>query len=108
MAHVGASVVTRPAKEQREMEFLGAPAIARRAKEALSDFTGFRAENVVSIAKSESGWQVAVNVVELQRIPNSSDVLATYAVELDGRGNVQGYRRTRRYLRGQLSEESAQ
>lgn len=82
-------------------------AIARRAQEALAELTGFRHEKVVGVAKNDTGWHVSVDVVELTRIPDSADVLATYVVDLDEQGNVAAYHRARRYLRGQVGEDSA-
>lgn len=86
---------------------MDAIAIARRAREALAEQTGFRHERVVGVAKNDAGWQVSIDVVELRRIPDSADVLATYFVDLDEEGNVVGYHRARRYLRGQVGEDGA-
>lgn len=41
-----------------------------------------------------------VDVVELERIPSSTDVIATYRVDLDTQGSITGYERLRRYTRG--------
>lgn len=82
-------------------------AIARRASEALAEQTGLHPEKVVGVAKNDTGWQVSVDVVELRRIPDSEDVLATYAVDLDEQGDVVGYHRARRYLRGQVGGDGA-
>jgi hypothetical protein len=43
-------------------------------------------------------------VLELRRIPETSDVLATYEVELDDDGSLTGYRRVKRYTRAQTEE----
>jgi hypothetical protein len=48
---------------------------------------------------------VTVQVVELSRIPNSTDVLGSYAVTLDKEGELVGYRRNRRYHRNQADED---
>ena len=45
-------------------------------------------------------WKVTVDVLELERIPNTTDVMAAYDVQLDEQGTLRGYRRTRRFLRG--------
>ena len=45
---------------------------------------------------------MTVDVLELARIPNTTDVLGTYAVQLDESGTLRGYRRTGRFLRGQV------
>jgi hypothetical protein len=41
-----------------------------------------------------------VEVVEVRRIPDTTDVLALYEVEMDTDGAMEGYRRLRRYARG--------
>ena len=44
-----------------------------------------------------------LEVVEVRRIPNTTDVLALYEIDADDKGNLQGYRRIRRYARGALT-----
>jgi hypothetical protein len=46
-------------------------------------------------------------MIELKRLPDATDVLATYEVVLDEEGNLLSYQRIRRYLRGQVTEEKA-
>lgn len=79
-------------------------AIAQRAREALAEQTGLFPEKVVSVAKNDAGWHVSVDVVELPRIPHASDVLATYDLDLDQQGDLVGYHRAHRYLRGQVGD----
>ena len=79
--------------------------VAQYAKEQLSQLTGLPANTVSSLAKAENGWRVSVDMVELHRIPDSTDVLATYDVQLDEEGNVLSYERRRRYLRCETTEE---
>ncbi|HEX4689440.1 MAG TPA: gas vesicle protein GvpO, partial [Solirubrobacteraceae bacterium] len=50
-------------------------------------------------------WTITVDVLELSRVPNTTDVLGSYAVQLDEQGTLRGYKRVRRYQRGQPSEE---
>ena len=75
------------------------PQIAQRAKEQISGLTGLKADTISSLAQDDQGWHVAVDLVELRRIPDSSDMLATYQVQLDAEGHLLGYKRTRRYRR---------
>lgn len=79
--------------------------IARRARQALSELTGSEVVSISSLRQDADGWCVNVEIVELKRIPDSSDVLATYETFLDQDGNVISYRRIRRYNRGQIFEE---
>jgi Gas vesicle synthesis protein GvpO len=78
--------------------------LVRRAKEQLAEVMGRRPDAVSGFAREEDGWRVTVEVVELERIPPSTDVLATYEVQLDADGNLAGYERTRRYVRSQADE----
>ena len=63
------------------------------------------AGRVVQRAEEGDGWLVTVQVLELQRIPSSTDVLGAYQLALDSRGEVSEYRRTRRYYRNQVEED---
>ena len=74
--------------------------IAAEAARQLVELTGKEAEGVVGLDRSDDGWKVEVEVLEVRRIPNTTDVLAMYEVEVDGKGSLQGYRRVRRYVRG--------
>ena len=56
-------------------------------------------------AADGKGWNITVQVVELARIPHSTDVLGAYEVTLDNRGEIQGYKRRRRYYRNQADED---
>ena len=48
---------------------------------------------------------MTLEVVELERIPNTTDVLGTYEVEVDRQGDLTGIRRTRRYPRAAAGED---
>jgi hypothetical protein len=80
--------------------------IAGLAKEQMLALTGLSASTVSGLSKDAQGWHVMVDMVELKRIPASSDVLANYDVLLDGEGNLLSYKRTRRYYRGTAEDES--
>lgn len=73
--------------------------MARRAGEELSAMTGRPAEGVVSVKRSGEGWTFGVEVVEMHRIPETTDVLAVYDVEMNRAGELLGYRRRTRYVR---------
>jgi len=48
---------------------------------------------------------VTVEVVELERVPRSTDIVASYDVEVDADGELVGYERINRYYRNQPGEE---
>lgn len=74
--------------------------VARMAAQQLSELTGREPECVIGIHRTDDGWQVDLEVVESRRIPDSTDVLATYEVQTDDDGDLMGYQRVRRYVRG--------
>lgn len=76
--------------------------IARAARRQLAELTGRRPESVLGLHKDDDGWKVSVEVVELNRVPNSTDLLGCYVVALDGDGELVGYERVRRYQRGHV------
>jgi hypothetical protein len=82
-----------------------APQVVRRAIEQVAMLTGREIEGVNGLERSDDdGWVVTLEVVELRRVPDSTDVLGSYAVTLDSRGELEGYMRTRRYYRSQVEE----
>lgn len=74
--------------------------IIRRALRQVQQLTGHEAEGVLGLRRDDDGWTVTVEVVELSRVPSSTDVLASYDVVLDGDGELREYNRTGRYVRG--------
>jgi hypothetical protein len=84
---------------------LGATKIAANAAQQLLELTGRAAEGVTGLERSDDGWTVQVEVVEVRRIPDTTDVLGLYEVTTDEQGELMGYRRLRRYTRGNAMEE---
>ena len=84
---------------------LSANELATAALETVQELTGYRPEGVTGLEWDGENWQVTVDVVELERIPNTTDVIATYVVQLDQGGTLHGYRRTGRFTRGQVAGE---
>ena len=54
--------------------------------------------------RTDDGWRVDLEVVESRRIPDSTDILATYQVDVDEDGDLTGYHRAQRYVRGKGSD----
>ena len=82
---------------------LSAIELGEAALATIEQLTGYDPEAVTGLAWDSEGeqWTVTVDVLELSRIPNTTDVMAAYAVQLDEQGILRGYRRTRRFLRGE-------
>jgi hypothetical protein len=94
----------RPTRKERPRKGAAAGtvrSIVARAREQLRELQGREPESVTALEQIDGGWRVTCEVVELERIPNSTDVLATYVVELDGAGELLQYERVRRYYRAQ-------
>lgn len=89
-----------PDRHQADDRRLSAAEAGREGLEQVTELTGKPAESVTGVKRSRDGWLVTVEVVEDRRIPSSTDILATYDAELDADGELQSYRRTRRYSRG--------
>ena len=77
---------------------------ALKARRQLQQITGLDVATVSAVERHEGGWRAYVNLVELRRVPTTSDVLATYEATLDSTGELVTYRRLRRFLRGQVGE----
>jgi hypothetical protein len=58
-------------------------------------------ESVTGMEKDGRDWTVTLEVLELSRIPSTTDVLGSYEVTMDGNGELTGIQRTRRYPRAE-------
>lgn len=79
--------------------------LGRLAAAMLAELTGRRPESVLGLRKEGDCWKVTVEVLELQRVPSSTDLLGSYVVTLGEDGELLGYERTRRYARGAAGED---
>ena len=95
----------RPAPRAEPRRRPSGAKVAREAARQLVELTGKEAEGVVGLERTEDGWTVQVEVLELRRVPNTTDVLATYEVTLDEQGELEGYQRRARYVRGASGED---
>jgi hypothetical protein len=104
----------RPRREEEREGDSGADGSGRRlsardltlaAMDTIEDLTGYPPESVSGLQWDGESWLVTVDVLELERVPSPTDLLATYVVQLDEAGNLLGYKRTRRFQRGQIQED---
>ncbi|HEX4759695.1 MAG TPA: gas vesicle protein GvpO [Thermoleophilaceae bacterium] len=84
---------------------LSAAELGLAALAAVKELTGYQPEAVTGLEWDGDLWRITVDALELPRIPNTTDVLGSYAVQLDDQGTLHGYRRVRRFQRGQAGEE---
>lgn len=90
----------RSAPRAESRPSMSAGEVARTAAEQLAELIGQQVESVTGLERTEDGWKVEAEVLELRRIPSTTDVLATYEILVDSRGDLEGYRRAGRYARG--------
>ena len=78
--------------------------IAISAVEQVHDLIGRPVESVTGMEKNGNEWTVTLEVLELERVPSTTDVLGKYEVTLDKDGELTGAQRTRRYPRAEAGE----
>jgi hypothetical protein len=83
---------------------LSAAELSQAALMTVQELTGYDPEAVTGLEWDGEFWQVTVDVLELTRIPSTTDMLASYVVQLDEGGTLRGLRRARRFQRGHASE----
>jgi len=79
--------------------------VARHAAVELADLIHKEPGAVTQLTHADDGWCVHVEVLELRRIPETTDMMGLYEVMTDDHGSLEGYRRLRRYVRGVPGEE---
>jgi hypothetical protein len=87
---------------------LSAVELARAALTAVEELTGYSPEAATALEwdGDSDTWRVTVEVLELARVPNTTDVIGAYEVRLDPQGALHGYRRLRRFARGDSREDA--
>ena len=83
---------------------LSAAELSQAALTTVQELTGYEPEAVTGLEWDGESWEVTVDALELSRIPNTTDVLASYVVQLDEKGTLRGFKRARRFQRGHASE----
>ncbi|HEY8300579.1 MAG TPA: gas vesicle protein GvpO [Jatrophihabitans sp.] len=100
-ANGAAPTTDRPARQKRAPSPLQ---IVERARKVLDDLGGMTVDRVIGVEAEDDEWRVVLEVVELRRIPNTSDVVARYEVRMSRAGKFRGYRQVARRLRSQVEE----
>ncbi|MDQ0792652.1 gas vesicle protein [Streptomyces sp. B1I3] len=83
-------------------ERVGLSTAIRNAAGQLAELLQCEPASVSAMKATEDGWTADVEVVEIEKIPDTTSVMASYRVTLDGQGQLMGYERVRRYSRGQV------
>jgi hypothetical protein len=77
------------------------PELAQQARRQVAELTGLQSGTVTGLDRAGDNWVVTVEVVELERIPNTMDVMGTFEITLSGDGEVVGLRRSGRHRRSE-------
>jgi Gas vesicle synthesis protein GvpO len=76
------------------------------ARRQVAEVTGHPVEGISGFQNDpENGCTVTVEVLELERVPSTMDLLASYEVNVARDGDVLGFTRRRRYHRSAVDEE---
>ena len=75
------------------------------AREQLGEVIGRPISAVLGFEPDDDGWEITLEVVELERIPDTTSILGSYRARLDRDGQLTEYRRIRRYNRSQPDED---
>jgi Gas vesicle synthesis protein GvpO/Gas vesicle protein G len=62
-----------------------------------------KVSSITSVARAEDGWRVTAELVERRGVPDTSDLLGVYELQLDRGGNIVQYERTRMRRRCDLN-----
>ncbi|MFJ6604719.1 gas vesicle protein GvpO [Streptomyces lydicus] len=98
----GIMATTESTEGKRGPQRIGAPAAMRHVAGQLAQLLGCEPGAVSALKATDEGWSADVEVVEIERIPDTASVMASYRVQLDAQGELLGYERIRRYARGQI------
>lgn len=91
------------ASDQEAGKKMSGGKLAQQARQELAEITGLEPEGVTSLERSADGtWKITVEMLELERVPPTDDVLGSYEVSLDENGDLVGYERVERYTRSQV------
>ncbi len=79
--------------------------VVKAARTGMERLLGHEVESVSGFERGEDGWRVTLEVVDVRRVPDSTDVLSSYCVLLDDDRNLVRLDRTRRYRRCEVDGE---
>lgn len=77
----------------RKEEAMKIPELIGEARSQLSSLTGLPLGTTTGVSKADEGWKIAVELVEKKSIPDGMDILATYEVRVDPKGNLLEFHR---------------
>ena len=80
--------------------------VRNQVRRVAADLIGRPLDGITEVRADDDGWYTTVEVIERNSIPDTQDILGRYELDLDADANVTGYRRLRRYRRGDTDDET--
>ena len=80
--------------------------VRNQVRRVAADLIGRPLDGITEVRADDDGWYTTVEVIERNSIPDTQDILGRYELDLDADANVTGYRRLRRYRRGDTDDEA--
>ena len=80
--------------------------VRNQVRNVAADLIGRPLDGITEVRADDDGWYTTVEVIERNSIPDTQDILGRYELDLDADANVTGYRRLRRYRRGDTDDET--
>jgi gas vesicle protein GvpO len=77
-----------------------------QARKYAEQLTGHPVESFSSLERDDRGWRIGMEVVELPRVPSTTDVLGSYELVLSDKGEFVDFRRGHRYSRNSTDDTS--
>jgi len=72
-----------------------------QAKKQIGELIERKPSSVLSVSRTEEGWNISVEMLERKAIPDHMDLLARYDIRLDEEGNVVKFDRGDLRVRGE-------
>lgn len=78
--------------------------VMARIREEFEAVTGMPIERAAGLMKVEDEWRAHIDVVEVERVPRSTDVIATYEVTAAADGELLSFDRVARFRRSEAAQ----
>ncbi|MER7723056.1 gas vesicle protein [Streptomyces sp. NPDC096323] len=92
----------KDSEKEHDEKRIDVPTAMRNASAQLTELLRCEPGSVSAVKATDDGWSADVEVVEVERVPDTMSVMASYRVQLDPQGRLMSYERLRRYARGQI------
>ena len=79
--------------------------VSEKAKKELKEIIGKKTEGVPTIRKNEEGWNVQVEILEKEKIPDTESLIGIYELEMNQEGEIEEYKRISVKKKGETTGE---